>query len=228
MIQPTSQDGDGCGGGNAPGDGEATDADPLHAGMLDRPDAPDLDDDPRTRPAADIIADICRDLGLAALPGAHPWTGRTPEDIGQLCARAATSSQARPAPVRRRVAPPHSPPRPAPRQTATREPAPSHPVPPASRACGPAPPIPAATPRTTRPRLPPRSRANTPKPAATGARRSAPKQPPNARRTDNEAGPHAPPPPATAGAAGRPCLLNPCKHQSRRTHPKTPPPHQQF
>jgi hypothetical protein len=65
------------------------DAETLHAELLDRLDAPDLDDDIDNRPIADIIADICRDLGLAALPGTHPWKRRTAEDLTALCARAA-------------------------------------------------------------------------------------------------------------------------------------------
>ncbi len=69
---------------------EDDEADTLHAEFLDRPDAPDLDDEIDDRAVAEIIADICRDLGLAAQPRAHPWKGRTPEDIAALCARAAT------------------------------------------------------------------------------------------------------------------------------------------
>ncbi len=65
----------------------------LQAELRDRLDAPDLDDDIGTRPPADIISEICRDLGLAAPPGgAHPWKRRTPQDITQLCAAAAAPS----------------------------------------------------------------------------------------------------------------------------------------
>ena len=67
----------------------------LHAELHERLDGPDLDDDISTRPAADIIAEICRDLGLAALPGTRPWKRRTPGDIRQLCAEAAAPSGAR-------------------------------------------------------------------------------------------------------------------------------------
>jgi hypothetical protein len=66
-------------------------AETLHAELLDRLDAPDLDDDIENRPIGDVIADICRDLGLAALPGTHPWKRRTTEDLATLCARAAVS-----------------------------------------------------------------------------------------------------------------------------------------
>jgi len=65
----------------------------LHAELLDRMDAPDLDRDIANRPIDDIIKDILRDLGLAALPGTRPWKRRTPSDIEQLNARAAAPSR---------------------------------------------------------------------------------------------------------------------------------------
>ncbi len=65
----------------------------LHAELLDRMDAPDLDRDIASRPIDDIIKDILRDLGLAALPGTRPWKRRTPADIAQLNARAAAPSR---------------------------------------------------------------------------------------------------------------------------------------
>ena len=61
----------------------------LEAELLERLDGPDLDDDLDHRPIADIIADICRDLGLAAPAGTQPWKRRTPGDIAMLCERAA-------------------------------------------------------------------------------------------------------------------------------------------
>ncbi len=67
----------------------------LHAELLDRMDAPDLDRDIESRPIDDIIKDILRDLGLAALPGTRPWKRRTPADIAELCARAAAPTAAR-------------------------------------------------------------------------------------------------------------------------------------
>jgi len=76
-------------------DADNPDADSLTAELHDRLDAPDLDDDIAIRPAADIITEICRDLGLLAPPGTHPWKRRTPDDIQQLCARAAAASPAR-------------------------------------------------------------------------------------------------------------------------------------
>jgi hypothetical protein len=82
-------------GADAAGADDAS-ADTLTAELHDRLDAPDLDDDVSSRPVADIITEICRDLGLAALPGAHPWKRRTPKDLEQLCARAAAPSHTRP------------------------------------------------------------------------------------------------------------------------------------
>jgi hypothetical protein len=64
-------------------------AESLHAEFLERLDAPDIEDDIVDRPVAEIIADICRDLGLAALPGVQPWKRRSPADVAALCARAA-------------------------------------------------------------------------------------------------------------------------------------------
>ncbi len=103
-------------------------AEALTAELHDRLDAPDLDDDISSRPVADIITEICRDLGLAALSGAHPWKRRTPTDLEQLCARAATPSRA-------------SPPGAGPPVPATPQRAPASPVPPG----------PTATPHATGP-----------------------------------------------------------------------------
>ena len=49
-------------------------------------------DDITATPIAEIIADLCRDLGIAALPGTKPWMRRTPADI-QLLHRRATPPQ---------------------------------------------------------------------------------------------------------------------------------------
>ncbi len=70
--------------------------DSLRAELRDRLDGPDLDDDIASRPVADVITEICRDLGLDAFPGTRPFKRRTPDDIRQLCARAAAPSAARP------------------------------------------------------------------------------------------------------------------------------------
>ena len=70
-------------------------AEALNAELRERLDAPDLDWDLATRPIPDIIAELTRDLGLAPAPGgAHPWKRRTPDDIQDLCTRAAAPSRA--------------------------------------------------------------------------------------------------------------------------------------
>ena len=56
----------------------------LHAELHERLDAPELDDEIGSKPVADIVADIIRDLGLA--PG--PWSRRTPASIRTLHAKA--------------------------------------------------------------------------------------------------------------------------------------------
>ena len=70
-------------------------AEALTAELHERLDGPDLDTDITNRPLADIIAELCRDLGIAPPAGPHPWKRRTPADIAALCARAA--APARPA-----------------------------------------------------------------------------------------------------------------------------------
>ena len=63
-------------------------ADALHAELLDRLDRPECASDLLTRPIADVITEICRDLGLDNYPGMAPWPRRTPRDIARLCAQA--------------------------------------------------------------------------------------------------------------------------------------------
>ena len=70
------------------------DADSLHEELLERLDGPDLEDAIDTRPVAEIITELCRDLGLDIIPGADPWVRRTPADIAILCDRAAAPGQA--------------------------------------------------------------------------------------------------------------------------------------
>ncbi len=82
----------GIGGGGNGRDSDGRDDAGLHAELRDRMDAPDLDDDIASRPIAEIITEIRRNLGLASLPGDHPWHRRTPDDIRKLCARAAAPS----------------------------------------------------------------------------------------------------------------------------------------
>jgi hypothetical protein len=64
-------------------------AESLHEELMDRMDSLDLEDELDKRPVEDIIADIVRDLGLAARPGTNPWKRRTPEDLAHLNAQAA-------------------------------------------------------------------------------------------------------------------------------------------
>ena len=64
----------------------AAEADALREELLDRLDSPELEDEVGDRPVAAIIAEICRDLGLAAPPGADPWKRRGPADVAVLCA----------------------------------------------------------------------------------------------------------------------------------------------
>ena len=74
-------------------------AESLTIELRERLDAPDFDWDLANRPIPDIIAELCRDLGLAAAPGTNPWRRRTPADIRDLCARAAAPTRT-PAPRR--------------------------------------------------------------------------------------------------------------------------------
>ena len=70
-------------------------AESLHAELYERLDTLDLDDDIDNLPIAEIIAAIRRDLGIAAhinSRGISPWKRRTPQDVRDLCARAAGSS----------------------------------------------------------------------------------------------------------------------------------------
>lgn len=60
----------------------------LRAELLDRLDAPDLEDDIDTIPIEDIITDICRDLHLTFKTEA--WSRRTPNDVEALRQTAAS------------------------------------------------------------------------------------------------------------------------------------------
>jgi len=207
-IQRTNSDGHGLGVSDDDRDAaEALHAD-LHAELLDRMDAPDLDDDIRDRPIDDIIKEICRDLGIASLPGNHPWKRRTSADIAQLNARAAAPSR-----PHQPGASPHEP-RPdaaqdltqdAPQSVAANPALTGHP------AANPGPADPAAIPRTT-PGPTRVSHALPDDPAeavafvlryAAQARwhpRPEPEQTLAGPPTRNKAAPHAPAPPATARA----------------------------
>jgi hypothetical protein len=69
----------------APDDEQET----LHAELMERLDSPDIEDEITNRSIADVVTDICRDLGIAGLYDSHPWKRRMPHDIAILNARAA-------------------------------------------------------------------------------------------------------------------------------------------
>jgi hypothetical protein len=64
-------------------------AERLYAELAERLDAPDLEEELDTRQVAEIVTDLCRDLGLAHTEGNHPWKRRRPADIAALRALAA-------------------------------------------------------------------------------------------------------------------------------------------
>ena len=68
---------------------DGPDAEALHAEFYERLETIDCEDDIANLPIAEIIALIRRDLGLAALPGTHPWKRRRPAELRELYARAA-------------------------------------------------------------------------------------------------------------------------------------------
>ena len=107
--------------GRTANDGPDT-PDALRAELRDRLDAPDLEDDIATRPAADIVQEICRDLGLAAHPGTQPYQRRTPADVARLCATAAAPKATGPHGPASGTAQP-----PTPQPPALREPGVTHP-----------------------------------------------------------------------------------------------------
>ena len=74
-------------------------AESMRAEFAERLDAPDMDDALLRRPVADIIEEICRDLGLETFLGSHAYQRRTPGDVARLLARAARRPPRHPAPV---------------------------------------------------------------------------------------------------------------------------------
>ena len=62
---------------------------PLRRELLERIDAQDFDVGLLDRPRADLIAELCQDLGLANRVGLPPHLRRSPDDIAILCAQAA-------------------------------------------------------------------------------------------------------------------------------------------
>jgi len=68
----------------------------LEAELRERLDGSELEDEIEGRPVGEVVAEICRDLGLGTLLGNHPWKRRTPPDIAALCARAAQPAGGQP------------------------------------------------------------------------------------------------------------------------------------
>ena len=66
----------------------------LRVELLERLDSLDFADDLARLSPAEIIQNLCRDLGLANLPGARTYARRTPDDIAILCAQAAAAPRA--------------------------------------------------------------------------------------------------------------------------------------
>ena len=85
---------------------KGAEAEALHSEFYERLDDPELDDDLDQRPVAEIIKDICRDFGIEHFPGTHPWKRRTPQDVRDLCARAAGPRSAQPRSAQPRPAQP--------------------------------------------------------------------------------------------------------------------------
>ena len=79
--------------------GDGADDRALRAELLERLDAPELDDDIAHRPVAEIIEEIRQDLGLVNRGGAHPFfQRRTPADLRTLHQQAARTCPPPPAP----------------------------------------------------------------------------------------------------------------------------------
>ncbi len=77
-------------------------ADALCAEMLEHLEVIELAED-FTSPVAEIIRDMCRDLGVAGRPGDRRWQRRRPADLAELYERAARVPPGtyRPAPLHR-------------------------------------------------------------------------------------------------------------------------------
>jgi hypothetical protein len=60
----------------------------LHAELAERLERPEFDDELANRSIAEIVTEICRDLGIGGLHSMHPWKRRMPRDIAILQARA--------------------------------------------------------------------------------------------------------------------------------------------
>ena len=84
-------------------------AESLRAELVERLDAPDVEDDIGTRSVFDIVGTILRDLGLSPSPNGT-YHRRTPQDVETLCAQAAKPPTAPQTPRH----PPEQPPAPIP------------------------------------------------------------------------------------------------------------------
>ena len=73
----------------------------LQAEFYERLDSLDREIEIDRRPIADVIIQICRDLGLENTPATAPWKRRTPRDLAILNARAARPNPAPPIPQHR-------------------------------------------------------------------------------------------------------------------------------
>ena len=69
--------------------GEGDTGEWLHNELLDRMDAPELEDDILNRPVDEIVKEIETDLGVARYAEEKEWLRRTPLDVAVLAARAA-------------------------------------------------------------------------------------------------------------------------------------------
>ena len=67
-------------------------AESLRAELLERLDAPDLDDEIRCRPIDSVIRNICADLHLVEEYEKRIWRRRTPADLSAIAAVAASPS----------------------------------------------------------------------------------------------------------------------------------------
>jgi len=67
------------------------DLEALRCELLERVDAPEFADDLAHRDPEHVIAELCRDLGVASLSNGRPPLRRTPDDIAILCAQAAAT-----------------------------------------------------------------------------------------------------------------------------------------
>ena len=73
---------------------EPGDRDGLEVELAERMETLDYDEDISGRPIDEVIAEICRDLGIEPAFNGPEWKRRTPEDIRRLCKLAAAGGGA--------------------------------------------------------------------------------------------------------------------------------------